>query len=83
MTPNSSILAWKIPRAEEPGRPQSVGSPIIEHVGAQLRYCFTLAAFNIFFFDLSFFKKKQFIYDVHRQTYPESTLFGYPLSLTL
>ena len=26
MTPQSSILAWKIPRTEEPGRPQSIES---------------------------------------------------------
>ena len=26
MTPHSSTLAWKIPRAEEPGRLQSMGS---------------------------------------------------------
>ena len=26
MTPDSSILAWRIPRTEEPGEPQSMGS---------------------------------------------------------
>ena len=37
------------PMAEEPSRLQSMGSQRVEHVKAQLRYCFTLAAFNIFF----------------------------------
>ena len=27
MAPHSSTLAWKIPWAEEPGSPQSMGSP--------------------------------------------------------
>ena len=31
MAPHSSILAWKIPRAEEPGRLQSMGSRRIGH----------------------------------------------------
>ena len=28
---HSSILAWKIPWMEEPGRPQSMGSQRVEH----------------------------------------------------
>ena len=31
MTTHSSILAWKIPWTEEPGRLQSVGSQSVEH----------------------------------------------------
>ena len=31
MAAHSSILAWKIPWAEEPGRPQSIGSQSIRH----------------------------------------------------
>ena len=31
MAPHSSILAWKIPWREEPGRPQSMGSQRVEH----------------------------------------------------
>ena len=31
MTTHSSILAWKIPWAEEPGGPQSMGSQRIRH----------------------------------------------------
>ena len=31
MAPHSSTLAWKIPRAEEPGRMQSVGSLRVRH----------------------------------------------------
>ena len=31
MAPNSSILAWKIPWAEEPGRLQSMGLQRVEH----------------------------------------------------
>ena len=31
MATHSSIFAWKIPRAEEPGRLQSMGSQRVEH----------------------------------------------------
>ena len=31
MAAHSSILAWKIPRAEEPGRLQSMGSQRVGH----------------------------------------------------
>ena len=31
MAPYSSTLAWKIPRTEEPGRPQSMGSQRVGH----------------------------------------------------
>ena len=31
MAPHSSTLAWKIPRREEPGRLQSMGSPRVGH----------------------------------------------------
>ena len=31
MTTHSSILAWRIPRTEEPGRPQSMGSQRARH----------------------------------------------------
>ena len=31
MTPDSSTLAWKIPRMEEPGRLQSMGSLRVGH----------------------------------------------------
>jgi len=31
MAPHSSILAWKIPRMEEPGRLQSMGSQRVGH----------------------------------------------------
>ena len=31
MAPHSSTLAWKIPRTEEPGRLQSMGSPRVGH----------------------------------------------------
>ena len=31
MAPHSSTLAWKIPRMEEPGRFQSMGSLRVEH----------------------------------------------------
>ena len=33
MTTHSSILAWRIPRTEEPGRLQSTGSQRVEHDG--------------------------------------------------
>ena len=31
MATHSSILAWRIPRTEEPGRPQSIGSKRAGH----------------------------------------------------
>ena len=31
MTTHSSILAWRIPRTEEPGRLQSMGSQRVRH----------------------------------------------------
>ena len=31
MAPHSSILAWKIPQTEEPGRLQSMGSQKVGH----------------------------------------------------
>ena len=31
MATHSSILAWRIPRTEEPGRLQSMGSQIVRH----------------------------------------------------
>ena len=31
MATHSSILAWKIPWTEDPGRPQSMGSPRVGH----------------------------------------------------
>ena len=31
MAAHSSILAWRIPRTEEPGRLQSMGSQRVEH----------------------------------------------------
>ena len=31
MTSHSSILAWRIPWTEEPGRPQSMGSQRVGH----------------------------------------------------
>ena len=31
MTTHSSILAWRVPRTEEPGRLQSVGSQRLRH----------------------------------------------------
>ena len=34
MAPHSSILAWRIPWREEPGRPQSMGSQIVRHYWA-------------------------------------------------
>ena len=31
MATHSSILAWRIPRTEEPGRPHSIGSQRVRH----------------------------------------------------
>ena len=42
MAPHSSTLAWKIPWAEEPGRPQSMGSLRVGHDWATSLSLFTL-----------------------------------------
>ena len=41
MAPHSSTLAWKIPRTEEPGRLQSMGSLRVRHDGATSLSLFT------------------------------------------
>ena len=41
MAPHSSILAWKIPWMEEPGRLQSIGSRRVRHDGATSLSLFT------------------------------------------
>ena len=41
MAAHSSTLAWKIPRAEEPGRLQSTGSRRVGHEGATSLSLFT------------------------------------------
>ena len=41
MAPHSSTLAWKIPRMEEPGRLQSMGSLRVGHDGATSLSLFT------------------------------------------
>ena len=42
MAPHSSTLAWKIPRTEEPGGPQSMGSLTVGHDWATSLSLFTL-----------------------------------------
>jgi len=44
MAPHSSILAWKIPWTEEPGRLQSMGSQRVRHDGAT---SLSLSLYNI------------------------------------
>ena len=47
MTTHSSILAWRIPWTEEPGRPQSLGSQRVRHDWAtSLSLLFYLAYFQ-------------------------------------
>ena len=41
MAPHSSTLAWKIPRMEEPGRLQSIGSQRVGHDRATSLSIFT------------------------------------------
>ena len=38
MAPHSSILAWRIPRTEEPGRLQSMGSQRVRHNQSDLAH---------------------------------------------
>ena len=47
MAPHSSILAWKIPWTEEPGRLQSMGSQRVRHNRA------TSLSLSFFLFPLS------------------------------
>ena len=42
MAPHSSTLAWKIPWMEEPGGPQSMGSPRVRQDSGTLLSLFTL-----------------------------------------
>ena len=46
MTTHSSILAWRIPWAEEPGRLQSIGSQRVKHNGS------ILACTQTFYFEM-------------------------------
>ena len=46
MAPNSSILAWKIPWAEEPGRLQSIRLQRVGHNGSDLVAAAAAAAAN-------------------------------------
>ena len=39
---HSSILAWRIPWTEEPGRLQSIGSQRVEHHGSSLACMYAL-----------------------------------------
>ena len=48
--PHSSILAWRIPCIEEPGRLQSMGSQRVRHNGAT----------NTFTFPSSFIRRRKF-----------------------
>ena len=45
MATHSSILAWKIPRTEEPGGLQSMGSQRVGNVGIYTFYCISFALF--------------------------------------
>ena len=47
MATHSSFLAWKIPRTEEPGATQSVGS---QRVGLEIKPNHSFFFFLIFFF---------------------------------
>ena len=40
MAPHSSILAWKIPWTEEPGRLQSMESQKVRHDGSDFTFTF-------------------------------------------
>ena len=42
MAPHSSTFAWKIPRTEEPGRLQSMGSRRVSHYSERLHFHFSL-----------------------------------------
>ena len=44
MATHSSILAWRIPRTEEPGGLQSIGSQRVGHDGATNIFTFTHSA---------------------------------------
>ena len=44
MATHSTIVAWKIPWTEEPGRPQSMGSQRVRHDGTALLMLFSAQA---------------------------------------
>ena len=43
MAAHSSVLAWRIPRTEEPGGPQSIGSRRIGHDRSDLAHTHVIA----------------------------------------
>ena len=47
MTTYSSILAWKIPWTEEPGRLQSIGSHRVGHDWSDLAHAHILSVYNL------------------------------------
>ena len=47
MATHSSILAWKIPRTREPGRPQSMGLQIVRHDLVTKHACTHVSVFNL------------------------------------
>ena len=60
MATHSSILAWRIPRTEEPGGLQSMGSQRVRHdevTNATRWYGTEGKSINLLLEDLNFFKK--------------------------
>ena len=48
MATRSSLLAWRIPRTEEPGELQSTGSQRVGHDGAAYTLSLSFAGFWVF-----------------------------------
>ena len=58
MATHSSILAWRIPRTEEPGRIQSLQSRRVGHDWVNLSVCLSSTWWHVSFFCVWFFYKQ-------------------------
>ena len=47
MATHSSILAWRMPWTEEPGRPQSIGSQRVGHYWETFTFCLIIFRMNL------------------------------------
>ena len=68
MATHSSILAWRIPCMEEPGRPQSMGSQRVGHDWVTSLSLFTLNK-TVFYFASSWALQKQIYITLKNSTF--------------
>ena len=56
MTTHSSVLAWRIPWTEEPGKLQSIGSQRVRHYWGELAHNFKTCHLKRFMFSSNFYE---------------------------